>query len=100
MGTVAYIGPCHLGDGVWIGVQLQERREDAHNGTVSLEAKCALGKRQREEGEEAMVLLLSARLQVDEKHYFKCKPGYGLLRPATKVHWHGKRVSEILQGPR
>eukprot|EP00045_Choanoeca_perplexa_P014117 m.164238 g.164238 ORF g.164238 m.164238 type:complete len:611 (+) comp16572_c0_seq2:147-1979(+) len=66
MGVVLYIGQCHLGDGLWIGVHLNEALEKGHNGTV------------------------------DGHRYFRCPPGKGVLKPARKVYWHGKKVSDVI----
>eukprot|EP00041_Stephanoeca_diplocostata_P011881 m.197123 g.197123 ORF g.197123 m.197123 type:complete len:405 (-) comp18709_c0_seq2:117-1331(-) len=69
MGVVKYIGQCHLGAGVWIGIELQGPKAThvgEHSGTV------------------------------DGKKYFKCARGQGLLLSAPQVSWHGHRVSRIL----
>eukprot|EP00056_Hartaetosiga_gracilis_P018224 m.10121 g.10121 ORF g.10121 m.10121 type:complete len:558 (+) comp6523_c1_seq1:59-1732(+) len=67
VGTVQSIGPCDLGEGVFIGVAFSKEMDDGHDGTV------------------------------DGKRYFTCAPKKGLLLPASKVHWHGHRVDKVLQ---
>ncbi|EDQ86744.1 uncharacterized protein MONBRDRAFT_28109 [Monosiga brevicollis MX1] len=66
MGYVVYMGPTHLGDGNYIGVALDRAAENGHDGTV------------------------------DGKRYFSCPAGRGMLKPANRVFWHGKRVSDVL----
>eukprot|EP00730_Choanoeca_flexa_P008779 TRINITY_DN12535_c1_g1_i1.p1 TRINITY_DN12535_c1_g1~~TRINITY_DN12535_c1_g1_i1.p1 ORF type:complete len:613 (+),score=122.65 TRINITY_DN12535_c1_g1_i1:131-1969(+) len=66
MGVVLYLGACHLGQGLWIGVQLNEAVAKGHNGTV------------------------------DDQRYFRCPDGTGVLKPARKVYWHGKKVSDVV----
>jgi hypothetical protein len=70
MGWVKFIGPTHLGDGPYIGVELSgsdASDHGEHSGTV------------------------------DGKKYFKCKRGHGLLIPAAKVSWRGRKVSNVLK---
>ncbi len=55
MGVVKYIGPCELGDGVWVGIELSDPQAGDHDGTIN------------------------------RTKYFTCKPLQGLLVPATEV---------------
>lgn len=70
MGWVKFIGPTHLGDGTYIGVELSgadAAENGEHSGTV------------------------------DGTKYFKCKRGHGVLVPASKVSWRGRKVSTVLK---
>ena len=73
MGTVTFCGMTHLGAGQYVGVELlfaSNVQEDPdaplHSGTV------------------------------DDREYFVCKHGRGLLVPASKATWNGFRVSTLL----
>ncbi|EGD75371.1 hypothetical protein PTSG_06448 [Salpingoeca rosetta] len=70
IGTVTYVGPSHLGEGTYIGVIFSHAPDNGHNGTV------------------------------DGHTYFKCGAGHGLLVPATRVHWHGRRADKVLKDNR
>ena len=89
MGVVLYIGQCHLGDGLWIGVQLNEAFEKGHNGTVSTLTAIVADCRKHNPRPHP-------RVQVDGHKYFRCPTGQGVLRPARKVYWHGKKVSDVI----
>ncbi len=66
MCIVKYIGPCHLGDGVWLGVEASTARADGHDGSI------------------------------EGRRYFTCKSGRGILIRASKVTWHGHNVGRLL----
>lgn len=43
------------------------------------------------------LILWSIVSQIDGHRYFTCKPGQGLIVPASRVTWHGHSVAKVLK---